>query len=610
MALEGGDQSYRPSWKVRLTIRLEEFDSGVLKKRTPGKLTKNLNGLRDDGTDFEIAIDPENPKRWVFRNKKSAKTVLIPPTSDDGLTHVVSGIIPKSFDWKVNGIRAADELRVSIRAEDFPIDPRVCRSIGIEFFLGTLTAVEYAQGARGRTRGEVFGSTVPNANEPLSVVPDFYVDDLGNRRTNLRFEGWVDKDKLALADNAPPWIEFECRDHTQLLLGQGAPPKLVIGGKDPLDKAVATYLANFPQFAGFSVEYAGVDGAPAPSLEKVLAGSAMRPELGPQPKGDDDLTVWDYITDVCGSIGHVAYVDGTRIILARPATVLSGVASTRSDDPYRARKLASANYPVRAMIYGRNLSNLEISRDFANREAKNIEVRSYSPKKKQVLVARFPTKDSRIPSSTPGSGAADNKWNVVHLRGVESQQLLEEIAEDYYNSRSRSELEVTIKTKCFASFGGGNADPDLLDLKATDAIEIAVDRGGDASWSKIEKQLVAREANAQRLISLGFTDRFAKAYASAYASAGLQRLFRLREMSVSGDVDDGVSFEIRAANFVQVRGEIRNPAKPAAKPANTKPAAKQAAKTSSPASPPSPVAPPGTKIVGTRPDGSPILVKA
>jgi hypothetical protein len=619
------DGTYRPSWKIRLTIRLEEFDTGVLKKRVPGKLTKNLNGMKDDGSTLEVVPDPENPGRFIFRDKNPRQPKLawglmgsfFPDTSSDDLTHVISGVIPKSFDWKANGIRAADELRATIRAEDLPIDPRCCRSIGVEFFLGTLTPLEYAMGARGRTRGDVFGSGVPNANEPLSIIPDTYVDDNGNRRSNLRFQGWADVSKLILSDNEEPWIELECRDHTQLLLGQGAPPRLVIGAKDPIDKAVATYLSNFRQFAGLSVEYAGADGDKAPSLEKVLAKTAFRPELGPQPAGagggDDDLTVWDYITDVCGAIGHVVFLDGVRVIIARPATILAGRVSTRSDDPYKGRKLEAGEFPARAMVYGRNLSRLEIKRDFANREAKNIEVRCWSPKTKQLLVARYPTKEARIATSTPGDNASDNKWNVVRVQGIEDKALLQQMAEDYYNARARTELEVVMKTKALASFGGGNADPDLLDLKATDAVEVLVDRGGDSSTSKVEQQLSAQAANEKHLISLGYTQGFARAYANAYTAAGFQRLFRVREMNISGDVEEGVTVEIRAANFVQVRGEVDK----SAKPAEGQPAKKKAAASPEGKAPPkgsTTVQPererlPGEVQIGTRPNGSPIWGK-
>ena len=562
MALEQPDQSYYPSWKLRLTVRLEEFDQGSLRERVPAKLTKNLNGVRDDGTTLEAIPDPEKPGRFVVQPKGGTPdpNVLVPETSDDGLTHVISGIIPKSFSWKQAGFRTAAELKVTIRWSDLPIDPRCIRSCAVEFYLGTLSPMEFGRGVRGEKRGDALPGA-PNANEPLNVVPDTYLDENGNQRTNLRFQGWVDDWKDSWPEEDEATVELSCKDNTSLLMNQMAPPKLVIGGTEPLDKAIATYLANFNQFAGLTVEFRGAEGETAPQLDKVLAGTAFRPDLGPQPSkggGTDDLQVWDYITDVCGAVGLVNYLDGTSIVIARPSTILDGTAQVRPDDPYRERKLASGAYPVRAMVYGRNLSSLEFSRKFGTQESKNIEVRCWSPRRKQLLVARYPGKDERLPTSTPGSGKSDNKWSIVRIRGVEDQNTLNQIAKDYYNGRNRNEIETVFKTKVFASFGGGNLDPDLLDLKAADPIEVLVDRSSAFVVSEAETELTAEGANEKFLTALGFTPEFARAYSKAYRNAGFQRLFRVREMTVSGDVEEGVNFEIRAVNFIQVRGEVNN----------------------------------------------------
>lgn len=559
MAQEYPDQSYFPTWKVRMVVRLEEFDSGVVKSRVPNKLTKNLNGITDQSTTLETVPDPENPGRFIVQPKggQAAQDELVPEASDDGLTQTITGVIPKNFSWKQAGFRTASELKLSIRWSDLPLDPRCIRSIAVSFYLGTVTELEFAQGVEGKTRGDAFGSGVHNANEPLNVVPDTYLDDNGTQRTNLRFEGWVDDFKSAWGEDQP-MIELSCKDNTSLLMNQIAPPKLVIGAKEPMDKAIATYLANFPQFSGLSVEFRGAAGETAPTLGTVLAGTAFRPQLGPQPSkgGGDDLQVWDYITDVCGAVGLVNYLDGTNIVLARPSTVLNGQAQARSDDPYKERKLASGTYPVRAVIYGKNLLGLEVSRKYGQQESKNIEVRCWSPRRKQVLVSRYPTKADRVPSASPGTDKADNKWSVIRIQGVEDKALLDQIAKDYYNGRNRNEIEVVLKTKNLSSFGGGNADPDLCDMKAGDPLEVLVDRDGVGAPSELENKLTAAGANEKALIDLGYSKGFASAYATAYQNAGFQRIFRLREMNVTGDVEEGVSFELRVVNFVQVRGEI------------------------------------------------------
>jgi hypothetical protein len=562
MTIEYPDQGYYPTWKVRLTIRLEEFDQGVLKDKVPPKLTTKLNGTSDPASGLEAVPDTEVSGRFVIQKKGGGTKnppVLVPETSSDGLTHVIAGVIPKTFEWKANGFRTADEFKCSIRFQDMPLDPRVIRSVAVEFYLGTITGTEYAMGVQGLTRGDVFGGGAANASEPMNVVSDSYLDGNGNRRSNLRFQGWVDKWKLAMGEDEP-LIEFECRDNTQLLLNQLISPRLVISGKDPLDKAIATYLANFPQFQGLTVEYIGPAGTTAPVMDKVLAKTAFRPDLGPQPsKGGDDTVVWDYLTDVAGSVGLSIFLDGTRVVIARPLTLLDGTASSRPDDPYRARKLPSGNFPVRAMIYGQNVLSAEISRDFANGETKNVEVRCWSPRRKQVLAARYPDKNARIPTSTPGDKSAENKWTIVRVAGIEDEKLLQQIAQDYYHGRNRNEIECVVKTRNFSSFGSGNADPDLLDLRASDPVEFLVDRSKDTTVSRTEKELTAAGANEKTLTSLGYSSAFASAYARAFTNAGFQRLFRVREMTIGGDVEEGVNFEIRMANFVQVRGEVKAP---------------------------------------------------
>lgn len=566
MPLDYPDQSYYPAWKVRLTVRLEEFGQGVLKQRLPPKEVKALNGVLDGGeVPLKVVPDPDNAGRYLLLPKDASPgDQLVPDTSSDGLTHVISGVIPRHFEWKQNGFRTADELTAQIKFSDFPIDPRVIRACAIQFFLGTLTPQEYAQGMRGATRRSTFGS---GSADPLNVIPETYLDSNGNQRSNLRFQGWVDKFKLAWSAEEP-YVELQCTDNTRLLLNQLCPPKLVLGMKDPIDKSIATYLANFPQFAGLTVEYVGDAGVEVPKLEGALAGTAFRPELGPQPAkgggGGEELTVWDYLTDVTGAIGHVIRIDGNAVIIQRAATLLHGSAKPRADDPYRTRQLPSGEFPVRTFIYGRNLESFEVTRDFAGQAAKNVEVRCYSPRRKQVMVARFPTKDARIPAAHPGDGKSQNNWTIVRVSGVEDPRVLQQIAEDVFHGRNRNEIEVVMKTKNLASFGGGNEDPDLLDLKSGDSVEVLVDRANPGTIAKAEADLSTSGANERMLLDLGYNPEFARAYAKAFQDAAFQRIYRMREMTVSGDVAEGISFELRSANFVQARADIPPTGAPAA----------------------------------------------
>lgn len=584
--------TFFPSWKLRLTLRLEEYDSGVLANRVPPKATKSLDGIKDDGASLEAVRDPEHPGRFIVQTKAQQQQTkgqpVAPKSSSDDLTHVIYGIVPKTFDLRRNGVRTPDEFKAELRYIDFPFDPRCIRACAVQFYLGTLSLQEYASGIRGMTRGDVFGGGSDHSAEPMNMIADTYVDAKGTQRSNLRFEGWVQNWNMTWSDDEP-MIELECRDNTQLLQTQLAPAKLVISGSKPLDEAIATYLSNFPQCAGITVEYIGEDGEAVPVLDKVLAGTAFTPDLGPSPKkgggDDDDLMVWDYITDVCGAIGRVAYMDGTAIVIARPSAILGGVAPTRPGDIYTTRKTPEGTFQTRTLIYGKNLQSLKFTREFAAKEAKNVELRCWNPRRKQLLSARYPEKSDRLVSVHTGDSSSENKFTIIRVRGVEDAETLKQMAKDYYTARMRTELEAVLSTTAATSYGGDGTDPDLYDLQATDPIEVLVDRAADGS---VAETAASAEKNERWLTNLGYSPALAKAYSKVQASAGFQRLFRVREVGIQGDVEAGTKIEIKVANFIQVRAEKAPPTleEKQAAAAKAKANAKSDTSTAKPAAPP------------------------
>src|SRR5260370_13438381 len=116
MALEWPDQTFLPSWKLKLHVRFEEFDSGVLKSKVPPVIAKNLKGIKQDRAPLDAVPDPDFPGRFLLKAKvtratldDSIKNALSSGSSDDGLSHNISGIIPKIFTWSLNGFRTAHE---------------------------------------------------------------------------------------------------------------------------------------------------------------------------------------------------------------------------------------------------------------------------------------------------------------------------------------------------------------------------------------------------------------------------------------------------------------------------------------------------------------------
>ncbi len=559
--LDYPNQNYYPSVKVRLRLRLDEFDvTAPLKDLTPKKVITKLKGTKDVRSMLSAVADTDAPP-GINRFKLQADTPSPggpqeQSKSKDNLTHAIAGIIPKSMNLGLNGLRQADTLKVEIKYIDLPFDPRCIRSCAIEAYMGTVSADDFIKGNAGQVRSVSSGDS--EVSEPLNVIPDTYVDEKGKSRTNLRFQGWVDEWEIEFQEGAEPVVRLTCRDNTTLMLDTDAPPALTLAVDQPIDKTIATYLSNFPTLSGMTVEYRPND-AEIPKLKGQLSKTAYNADTGgPSPaKGGGTggkLSIWDYLTDICGIIGLTIRVEGTRVIIQRVRDLLAGTNQNRSDDPYADR--SSGDFPTRAMIYGRNVLSMKLSRKFGKGKPKNIQVNSYNIKNKTKISVKFPSTEVTS-TANPGDGHNEAEYQVINISGIDNEKTLRVVAQSYYETVGRNELNVSIRTKNLASFGGGNLDPDLLDMIAGDTITVLVSREESEfnTVSVIENAMLAQERAEQFLRTIGYEGEFAKAYAKAYTDAGFQTSFKVRAIGYNWDNDQGIAIDIQAVNFIEVRAD-------------------------------------------------------
>src|ERR1019366_7297258 len=181
-------------------------------------------------------------------------------------------------------------------------------------------------------------------------------------------------------DDSEPVIKLECCDNTRLLIDVQAPAGLFVSTTLPIDRAIADYLSNFPNFAGLNVLTLPA-GLTPPTIKSALAGTAYQPQLGPPPaKGGgavEKLSVWDYLTDVVGSLGYSIRVDGVAIITQQPMDLLNGAGGARPDDPFKGRTVDGETFTYRRIIWGRNLGKAKVSRKYAKNVACNVIVRCF-----------------------------------------------------------------------------------------------------------------------------------------------------------------------------------------------------------------------------------------
>jgi hypothetical protein len=567
MGLDYPEQSYYPSAKLRLTFRLDEFGNTTRLKAPPPHSVMKYTGVWETPAPLVVITDPGAPQgvtRYlvVIPGQTSVPPATDQARSDDGLTFDVT-VIPSEMDWNLNGIRTADTLSAKFKYIDAPLHPLVARSVAVEAFFGCVSPTEYQRGIQGAKRQ---GYAIEGQGESLRVIQDTYLDSNNLQRTNSRFTGFCDTWDVDWSANEEPMIEIKCRDNTQLLIDQQCPQLgLCVDGTKPLDQAIAGYLANFAQFQGLSVEYRPNTDNP-PVLNSVLGATALR-KLGPVPMhggGSAKLTVWDYLTDICGAVGHVIRVEGNNIIVQTARSITTSAITRRVDDPYQGRSLPSGmQCDYRRFIYGQNIEKMKFKRHFTKNQPVNIEVRCWDNEKKTLLSAKFPEIADRQKYVIPGNAQPTQKWEEKYVYGIRDVPTLKKIAQTYYEQIGRNEIQVDISTHNLASFGGGNLDPDILDMKAGDTFEVLVqkrDQDETNTLTRIESLLQSQDKCAAFMQTLGFSSDFATAYAKAYTDAGFLTLYRLRGMKVKWNISSGISLDIQGINYIEVRADASLPA--------------------------------------------------
>lgn len=527
---------------MRLLIRFDEFSATGKLKAAPSKRPGELDGTTPSSNALQVVKDPSDSSgnRLLLLPPGASPAESVTPQSasrsSDGLTFDVM-VLPKDCSWSQNGLRTADQLTATIKYVDCPVDPRVIRACAVEVWIGTVDEQTFATSPRG-------------------FLPATYTDEAGRPRTNLRFQGWVDKWVVEKGDGEPV-IRIECRDNTQLVLNQPIPSKAVVDAKLPLAKAVANYLRLFPQCAGLTVEYQPADDV-QPVLGTVLQPTATRPQLGPQvSKGDQKANAWDYLTDVCGSVGHMIRIDGSRIIIQKAKSFTTRSTVRRFDDPFRGRTINGERFEYRRFIYGRNVKELKIARSFVKGIPQNFEVRCFLHEKKTVLVGRFPEEKDEQKYALPGNTQPDKKWIVRYVSGINSNAAAKTIAQAYYENHGRQELGIEIQTNNLGSFGGGNTDPDILDMKPGDTFELLTrnDNEEKSTVTKLESILLSSGKSEALLRKLGFEQGFARVYAKTVTDAGFITQFRVKSMKTEWSIDEGIRLSVVGMNYVEIRAD-------------------------------------------------------
>jgi hypothetical protein len=223
-------------------------------------------------------------------------------------------------------------------------------------------------------------------------------------------------------------------------------------------------------------------------------------------------------------------------------------------------------------VYGRDVERLTLNRKLAGYKrpatVRVIAVDASSPKrgKARQVEGRYPPEDkkkARLHRVAPGGAKGEEEFYPVQVHGITDPDQLNRIAQSIYEEIGRGEIGGTIETPNLASFGGDNADPDLLKLKPGDAIELMADtravktspplqssfteslrRGFDAQVKEVAGKL--GDENLARVV-----------VATARGEVQeLQRAFRVSAVHYSWDHDSGIKVSFDVQNYVEVRADV------------------------------------------------------
>lgn len=577
---------FRPSCRVRLTLRTEEFENtSTLDSNLPvpgpaapvppqvtdqGRPIDGAEALRQNEIqqrDLNMrrdALPPEEFERQraellqersqiqstaaatAATNTEALRPTSVAGTAPDDLT-VIGDIEPLSVQLERNGLVAADTCTITMDYLDAPFDPRVIRAAHVEVLLGVVSADNFEAGAE-RDERRADGSLLSS----IGKDPD------GSIVGGTRFVGFVDDWAVKYSDQGDT-VTLECRDMSAPLRDLKINPGESIDLGVPLDEGVQAFLdAVSPTTSGVVVRFAGEGQAPVPAD----AAPARRfPRRGATRRrarrGDQEMTLWDHITDVCRAVGFIPTVRDFEIVIAEARTLFSTEA-------------------VRRMVYGQNIQELNFTRRLQGQKVPTIEVRAYDAELGRTRWARFPVRSGDLASGilgredppaplraneiTPSGANPTEVIRVLEVSGVSDPAVLERVAQNAFEQLGRQEIEGTLATYDVSSYEQPPDDADLLLAVGGDPVEILIvagvpqgfeDEGPNTSLAQL--QAFSRSRREQYLISIGWDASVAQRFSALQEATAYQTVFRVQDVRVSWDHEEGIRIDIGFINYITAR---------------------------------------------------------
>lgn len=500
--------------------------------------------------------------------------------------------IPKRASVELPGYRQAGQFSLDIDFEDLPIDPRAVRNAAVEIHLGAVSPDDFG---RGVTQHDSHG-------QRSSIIKTRNADGSVNQDTMLMV-GVIDDWSVDTSSNGSV-VSMKGRDLRGLLID--APVSLAVENiedffadidtSETIDQCVSDILYTHPAFRLINVvcdanEWPGGE-IPAPWTKSTTArhrhgatGKKAVPRSTPQGELGK-TTFWDLIIRLCYFVGAIPYFRGTDLVIRPTRSIFdqANAGSLLNPTPFKSersslfgaqprRKDAQSGAAIdpplrfRRMAYGRDMEALSFDRKFAGYERpKMVRVVCVDGSSKvrgrgKLLTATYPPMELATKLS-PGGKVAESEFLNIPVTGLTDVAQLATIAEGVYEEIGRGELGGSCSTPNLASFGGDNADPDLLRLKPGDGVEFVNDiselRAVNPLVSTVTDHYRAPFADEVRQITKRLGDEnLARVIVATSRGAiqQVQRFFRTSTVKYAWS-EKGIKIDFDFQNYIVVRNQI------------------------------------------------------
>lgn len=503
----------------------------------------------------------------------------------DGFT-VISNRVPKRGTFVQPHPRTAGTFNLSFDYHEFPVDPRLIRAVGIEVHVGAVSAEDYARGMAGEK--DTDGRPLSVLKTTSGLVDPWSGRPAANNQT-LLFYATADTWEVDHSDKGSS-ITLEGRDVRGIFIDAKVPSAKAakVDLTKPIDKVVEaliktmgvehdlrmTIMTDAAEWPNGTVPSPG----DADGLTRVRL-SAAGDQTRSTPATGAKTTYWDLITNYCTLVGAMPVFVGSTLWI-RPNQRIFDVLDKRKHTrtPFaggRPRQVAGEQIRVRRMVYGRDLKRLRFQRKFAGAVVPAIQCLSFDDRQvgmQRLIMGQWPPG-----ASVAAQAKAETEVLRIPIWGVRSVDQLTEIAHGIYEEIGRGETGGTAETSNLASYGGGNADPDLLRLRPLDPVEFVVDAQALRTVAPVVSELNDAErmtfSEEVDLLTRRLGDRTVARALVALARGAVRELLAFYQViGVQYDWDSGIRTSFTFQNYIVPRHHAKatKPTRAGADPRQTR----------------------------------------